>query len=71
MAALKKRLAEAEITIQKLKTSSLDRGRVRKRSKEEETGKAGIAEIRKLAIEVQSLRAVNKKLEEKIQVSSI
>ncbi|XP_058794891.1 janus kinase and microtubule-interacting protein 2-like [Phymastichus coffea] len=69
VAALKKRLAEAESTIQKLKTNSLDRSRVRKKTKEDESVKAGNAELRKLAIEVQNLRTANKKLEEKLHVA--
>ncbi|XP_032456063.1 janus kinase and microtubule-interacting protein 3 isoform X3 [Nasonia vitripennis] len=69
MAALKKRLAEAESTIQKLKTNSLDRGRAKKKNKEDESGKLANAEVRKLEVEVQSLRATNKKLEEKLHIA--
>ncbi|OXU30189.1 hypothetical protein TSAR_003775 [Trichomalopsis sarcophagae] len=70
MAALKKRLAEAESTIQKLKTNSLDHGRAKRKNKEGESGKLANAEVRKLEVEVQSLRATNKKLEEKLHVST-
>lgn len=67
LSALKKRLAEAETTIKKLKTNSLTTGGSTKRRKVDTNNSS--TDLHKIEVEVQSLRAANKKLEEKLQVS--
>ncbi|XP_043468913.1 janus kinase and microtubule-interacting protein 2-like isoform X2 [Leptopilina heterotoma] len=67
LSALKKRLVEAETTIKKLKTNSLTTGVSMKRRKIDSNSSI---DLHKLEIEVQSLRAANKKLEEKLQIAT-
>ena len=65
LSALKKQLADAETTIRKLKTNP--HGSAKRRKIDTNT----CIDIRKLEVEIQSLRAANKKLEEKLHVSRI
>ncbi|XP_015597193.1 janus kinase and microtubule-interacting protein 3 isoform X2 [Cephus cinctus] len=60
LSATKKRLAEAESTIQKLKSNSLNPKESGKRRK--------LVDGRPLEVEVQNLRAANKRLEEKLSM---
>ncbi|XP_033221316.1 janus kinase and microtubule-interacting protein 2-like isoform X2 [Belonocnema kinseyi] len=68
LSALKKRLSEAETTIRKLKTNSLEPGGFAKRRK---VDRSTCIDPRKLQVEVQSLRAANKKLEEQLHMDEI
>ncbi|XP_051163709.1 outer dense fiber protein 2 isoform X2 [Leptopilina boulardi] len=67
LSALKKRLVEAETTIKKLKTNSLTSVVSTKRRKIDSNSSI---DIHKLELEIQNLRAVNKKLEEKLQIAT-
>ncbi|XP_023248598.1 nuclear mitotic apparatus protein 1 [Copidosoma floridanum] len=66
IATLKNRLAEAETMVQKLKTDFLGQTRGRKKNKVESKGRH---EMRKLEVEIQTLKMVNKKLEERLQIA--
>ena len=70
ISALKKRLAEAEATIRKLRSSSLDPPAEWSNGKRRriET-RVDASELKKLDNEVRSLRVANKKLDERLSVS--